>query len=110
MTHNVINIATTTAALLFIVALHHAHSQPTLNKDLPDHGPNDRFTEGTKIHTIFNEIDLNGDKKLDEHEVHLYFQQQGAQVPDGLWDKEDKNRDGVIELHEFARGEDEDEL
>jgi len=90
---------------------HHAKAQPTLNEEMPEHGPNDRFTEGTKIHTLFKEIDLNGDKKLDEHEVHLFFQKQGAQVPDGLWEMEDKNRDGVIELREFARGDDdEDEL
>ena len=77
---------------------------------MPENGPNDWFTEGTKIHTVFNEINLNGNTKLGNHEVHLYFQKQRSQVLNGPWEKKDKNGDGVIELHEFVRGEDEDGL
>lgn len=84
---------------------HRADAQPTLNREaLPEHGPNDRFTEGTSIETLFKEIDLNGDMKLDRHEVDLYFQKKGAPVSDGLWENEDRNGDGVIEYHEFVRG------
>ena len=89
--------------LVLAAAIHHTNAQPTLNQEATEHGPDDRFTEGTKLITLFNQIDLNGDKKLDKHEVHLYFQTQGASVQDGLWEREDKNGDGMIELHEFAR-------
>ena len=103
---------TTGIRLLVLIAsstIQQISAQPTLNQDAPEYGPNDRFTEGTKIKTLFNQIDLNGDKKLDKHEVHLYFQKQGVPVQDGLWEREDKNGDGVIEIHEFAR-HDEEEL
>mmetsp|Transcript_29026 Transcript_29026/g.61594 ORF Transcript_29026/g.61594 Transcript_29026/m.61594 type:complete len:108 (+) Transcript_29026:91-414(+) len=102
-----------TALLLFVALLRRVRvdAQPTLNREMPEHGPNDRFTEGTRIQAMFNDIDLNGDKKLDEHEVHMYFQKLGAsQVSDGLWEREDRNGDGVIELHEFVRGDTTEEL
>jgi hypothetical protein len=47
---------------------------------------------------------LNNDKKLDRDEVKAFFEEKGVQVPEGLWENEDKNRDGVIEFHEFAKG------
>mmetsp|Transcript_1085 Transcript_1085/g.2251 ORF Transcript_1085/g.2251 Transcript_1085/m.2251 type:complete len:105 (+) Transcript_1085:466-780(+) len=104
MVNSIITVATTITLLLIGARHHRADAQAV-------QGPNDRFTEGTKIHSLFNEIDINGDKKLDKQEVHLYFQKQGVPVQDGLWEKEDKNGDGVIELHEFARGgDDEGEL
>ena len=104
---------------LLLVALTHAqaYDEPTTstqnNKDEdgdPLHGPNDRFTEGTMIERLFEEIDLNKDGKLDKQEVNVYFQKQGAHVQDGLWEREDKNGDGVIERHEFARSQGGDEL
>ena len=63
------------------------------------------------VESIFREIDLDGDGKLDRHEVTILFQRRGSEVQDGLWEKEDKNGDGFIELHEFVRGnKDGDEL
>ena len=40
----------------------------------------------------------------------MVFLKAGGEVPPDLWGKEDKNKDGVIEFHEFARGMDNDEL
>ncbi len=87
------------------------NAQPTLNQDaLPKYGPPDRFTEGTSIEQLFKAIDLNGDGRLDRHEVNMYFAKQGAEVSDGLWDDLDRDRDGYIELGEFVRRKVGDEL
>mmetsp|Transcript_20074 Transcript_20074/g.48254 ORF Transcript_20074/g.48254 Transcript_20074/m.48254 type:complete len:120 (+) Transcript_20074:201-560(+) len=102
--------------LLIVLLRHHqTHAQSTITVDNEGnsslYGPNDRFTEGTMVESIFREIDLDGDGKLDRHEVTIFFQRRGSEVQDGLWEKEDKNGDGFIELHEFVRGnKDGDEL
>jgi len=52
---------------------------------------------------IFNIIDKNGDRKLDEEELLAFFTEQGRDsIPDGLFEKEDLDKDGVISWEEFS--------
>jgi len=52
---------------------------------------------------IFNIIDKNGDRKLDEEELMAFFKEQGRDsIPDGLFEKEDLDKDGVISWEEFS--------
>jgi len=52
---------------------------------------------------IFNLIDKNGDRKLDEEELMAFFKEQGRDsIPDGLFEKEDLDKDGVISWEEFS--------
>jgi len=50
----------------------------------------------------FAMIDLNGDGFLDKSEIEAYFQQMGREVPDALWEQEDKDKDGKISWDEFS--------
>jgi len=62
---------------------------------------------------IFNIIDKNGDRKLDEEELMAFFKEQGRDsIPDGLFEKEDLDKDGVISWEEFSgpKGTSSDEL
>ena len=102
-------VSTVALRLLFFVGpIQNVYAQPTLNTNAEEivsqYGPKDRFDEGTMIQTLFVQIDLNHDQQLDEHEVHLFFQKKGIDVPESLWAKEDKNGDGVIDMHEFVTG------
>ena len=51
---------------------------------------------------IFIEIDKNGDEKITKEELQAWFKEQGADLPDGLWETEDKDEDGVISFDEFG--------
>lgn len=51
---------------------------------------------------IFIEIDVDGDQKITKEELEAWFKVQGAEVPDGLWETEDKDEDGVISFDEFG--------
>mmetsp|Transcript_3379 Transcript_3379/g.9410 ORF Transcript_3379/g.9410 Transcript_3379/m.9410 type:complete len:212 (+) Transcript_3379:167-802(+) len=52
---------------------------------------------------VFKEIDSDEDKKLTKEEVEAWFQaKQGIGIPDGLWESEDKDGDGVITWEEFG--------
>jgi len=54
-------------------------------------------------HNMFNVIDLNGDRSIDEYEMIAYFKGQGEDsVPDGLWESEDVDKDGLISWDEFT--------
>lgn len=53
---------------------------------------------------IFAEIDANSDGKITHEEMENWFvNERGAEsVPEGLWESEDKNVDGVITWAEFG--------
>jgi FK506-binding protein 14 len=51
---------------------------------------------------IFVEIDKDGDQKITKEELSAWFEEQGAELPDGLWETEDKDEDGVISFEEFG--------
>eukprot|EP01041_Mallomonas_annulata_P002842 gene2842-5589_t len=53
---------------------------------------------------IFDEIDVNKDKKISEAEMSDWFQvKRGiSTIPEGLWQNEDKDTDGFITWSEFS--------
>uniref|UniRef100_A0A7S2H4F6 peptidylprolyl isomerase n=1 Tax=Helicotheca tamesis TaxID=374047 RepID=A0A7S2H4F6_9STRA len=52
---------------------------------------------------VFTMIDTDGDGKLSPEEVLNFFKSQGAEdVPEGLWENEDKDEDGFISWEEFS--------
>jgi FKBP-type peptidyl-prolyl cis-trans isomerase 2 len=52
---------------------------------------------------LFVELDTDKDKKLTKEEVLVYFKKQGQDsLPEGLWDGEDKDKDGTISWDEFG--------
>lgn len=62
---------------------------------------------------MFNELDLNGDRSIDNDELIEYFKGQGLDsVPDGLWESEDLDKNGLISWDEFTgpKGGSEEEL
>ena len=97
---------------LMAVLVRRCAAQPTRGGTEPEpeeYGPADRFTAGTTLTALFNKIDLDGDRRLDEHEVKMYFAGMGQPVQEGLWENEDKDGDGFIEIHEFVRSGDDSE-
>lgn len=63
---------------------------------------------------LFAELDADGDKKLTKEEIRAYFVKQAgdpeAQIPEGLWDGEDKDKDGSISWTEFSGPKGHEEL
>ena len=52
---------------------------------------------------LWKEIDTDEDGKLTKDEVEKFFQEKhGSGMPDGLWDNEDKDKDGFISWDEFG--------
>jgi FK506-binding protein 14 len=53
---------------------------------------------------LFKELDIAPqDGKLSEGELLTYFAKHGeGKIPDGLWENEDKNKDGFISWEEFG--------
>ena len=47
-------------------------------------------------------IDTDGDGTISKAEIDAFFEQQGRPVPEGLWENEDKDGDGVISWEEFS--------
>ena len=61
------------------------------------------ITEGPPEPNIFKDLDGDEDGKLSKEEVLAFFKKQGRdELPEGLWEKEDKNEDGVISWEEFS--------
>jgi len=58
---------------------------------------------GPPAPNIFKEIDLDSDGKLTKEEVTAFFlKEHKAPIPEGLWEAEDKDADGVISWAEFG--------
>lgn len=52
---------------------------------------------------LFAELDTDLDKKLTREEILVYFKKQGQdELPDGLFEGEDKDGDGFISFDEFG--------
>lgn len=52
---------------------------------------------------LFADLDVNKDGKLTKEEVLEFFKKQGKdELPDGLWENEDKDQDGFITWEEFG--------
>ena len=63
----------------------------------------DILAEAPPPPNLFKEIDTDGDKKITKEEVEAFFQEKhGASTPDGLWENEDKDKDGFISWEEFG--------
>jgi len=61
------------------------------------------ITEGPPEPNLFMELDTDKDGKLTKEEVLAHFKKNGRdELPDGLWEGEDKNKDGHIEWEEFG--------
>jgi len=61
------------------------------------------ITEASPEPNLFKELDTDGDKKLTKDEVLEHFKKQGQnELPEGLWEEEDKNGDGHIDWDEFG--------
>jgi len=70
----------------------------TISKTAPPLDPSDMDQP-----SVFTEIDTNSDGKLDKDEVAAYFKGMGQdEVPQALWDDEDKDGDGTISWDEFS--------
>mmetsp|Transcript_15641 Transcript_15641/g.38541 ORF Transcript_15641/g.38541 Transcript_15641/m.38541 type:complete len:211 (-) Transcript_15641:55-687(-) len=51
---------------------------------------------------LFEMLDEDGDGKLSKAEIEAFFVNQGGTMPDGLWEDEDKNKDGFVSWDEFT--------
>ena len=53
-------------------------------------------SEGPPEQNLFKELDTDEDTKLTKEEILAFFKKQGKdELPEGLWDSEDKNKDGA---------------
>ncbi len=59
-------------------------------------------TEGPPQPNIFKDLDTDKDAQLTKEEVAAFFKKQGRDMPDELWENEDKDKDGVISWEEFG--------
>ncbi|CAJ1939057.1 unnamed protein product [Cylindrotheca closterium] len=51
---------------------------------------------------LFEMLDEDGDGKLSKPEIEAFFVNQGGTMPDGLWEDEDKDKDGFVSWEEFT--------
>lgn len=59
--------------------------------------------DGPPEQNLFADLDTDSDGMLTKDEVLAYFKKEGQdEIPDGLWDSEDKNGDGFISHEEFS--------
>ena len=69
---------------------------------------NTNMTEEQRLQAEFNQIDTNGDGRVDRNEMDAFLAKQGIddehrqQIVDELFDKLDQDQNGRIELNEFS--------
>lgn len=51
---------------------------------------------------LFEMLDKNADGKLSLEEIEAFFEAQGAPMPEGLMEDEDKDKDGFVSWEEFG--------
>lgn len=75
----------------------------TLNFDVEVVAISDKEEGGKEEPNLFADLDSNKDAKLTKEEVLEFFKKQGKdELPDGLWENEDKDKDGFISWEEFG--------
>jgi len=74
----------------------------TLNFDVEVVDISDKSPPEPPQANIFDQIDLDSDGSLSKSEIEAYFVQMGSTTPDGLWEKEDTDGDGIISWEEFS--------
>lgn len=71
--------------------------------NIADSANGDGGAQGTQeIPNVFAEIDKNQDNQITQEEMQAWFSEQGAEIPEGLWETEDKDGDGVVTFEEFG--------
>jgi len=60
------------------------------------------ISEAPEEPNLFAELDTDGDAKLSKEEIGAYFKQHGQEMPDELWESEDKDKDNFISWEEFS--------
>eukprot|EP00341_Mesodinium_pulex_P010043 CAMPEP_0116961422 /NCGR_PEP_ID=MMETSP0467-20121206/46556_1 /TAXON_ID=283647 /ORGANISM="Mesodinium pulex, Strain SPMC105" /LENGTH=186 /DNA_ID=CAMNT_0004649357 /DNA_START=11 /DNA_END=571 /DNA_ORIENTATION=- len=59
--------------------------------------------DGPPEPNLFRDLDTNEDGKLTEDEILAFFKKQGLdELPQGLWENEDKDKDGFVSWEEFG--------
>ena len=51
---------------------------------------------------VFKQIDTDKDGKLSKEEIESFFKSMGKDVPEGLWENEDRDGSGFIDHDEFS--------
>jgi len=67
--------------------------------DIAEEGPD---LSKTGPPNVFNQVDRNGDNRIDKDEIDRYFKDQGEETPEGLFESDDKDGDGFISFDEFS--------
>ena len=62
----------------------------------PDIAPHD------EIPNVFAEMDKDNSNTITPEEMQAWFAEQSAEIPEGLWETEDKDGDGIITFDEFG--------
>lgn len=65
-----------------------------------------RFADApTKNTNFFKEMDLDNDDRVSKEEMERWFKERHPRkigtTPNGLWDRQDKDKDGLISWEEF---------
>jgi FK506-binding protein 14 len=71
----------------------------TLNFDIEVVEISDQEPEAPNL---FDMLDSDGDGKLSKEEIEAFFASQGAPMPEGLMEDEDKDKDGFVSWDEFS--------
>ena len=74
----------------------------TLNFDVEVVDINDEAKGPPPPPNVFKQIDTDKDGKLSKEEIEGFFKSMGKDVPEGLWENEDRDGSGFIDHSEFS--------